>query len=118
MRRESRLLANALLEHHRQVVTAKPPGKKIIESHYAIPYGRLCTVAGVPHVLPVISDFLLEVAEWCAGAGFPALNALAVNANTGIPGPGYDGAGGFAIVDWPDELGRCVRYKGYPQRIA
>lgn len=117
MKRESRLLANTLLAHHRQVTKAKPPSKRIIESHYTIPYGRLCTVAGVPHVLPVVSQFLLEVAEWCADAGYPALNALAVNANTGIPGEGYDGAGGFAIVDWPGELERCVRWQKYPQTI-
>ena len=121
MKRESKLLANALLAHHRLVTQAKPPpppGKKVVESHYTIPYGRLCTVAGVPHVLPVVSQFLLEVAEWSAASGYPALNALAVNAGTGIPGDGYDGAGGFTIVHWPDELARCVRCTTYPQSVA
>lgn len=117
MRRESKLLANALLDHHRKVVKAKPPGKKIIEVHYTIPYGKLCAAAGVPHVLPVVSQFLLEVAEWCAELDYPALNALAVNASTGIPGEGYDGAGGFTIVDWPGEVERCVRWSAYPQSI-
>ncbi len=77
MRRESKLLANALLSHHRQVTKATPPGKKIIESHYTIPYGRLCATAGVPHVLPVISQFLLEVAEWSAEARPNTQDAIA-----------------------------------------
>lgn len=117
MKRESRLLANALLVHHRQASTAKPPARKIIEANYTIPYGRLCSLAGVPHVLPVISQFLREVAEWSAASGYPALNALAVNAETGIPGEGYDGAGGFEIVHWPAELDRCVRFTSYPGSI-
>jgi hypothetical protein len=115
MRRESKLLANALLEHHRKTTSAKPPGKRIIAASYTLPYGRLGVMAGVPHVLPVISQFLREVAEWSAVSGYPALNALAVNAETGIPGEGYDGAGGFEIIHWPAELDRCVRFRGYPE---
>ena len=117
MKRESRHLANELLTHHKKVTAAKPPGKRIIEANYTIPYGRLCTQAGVPHILPVVSNFLLEVAEWSAASGYPALNSLAVYAETGIPGDGYDGAGGFGIVDWPAELDRCVRFTKYPATV-
>lgn len=117
MKRESRLLANELLAHHRKVTKSNPPGRKIIEANYTIPYGRLCSLAGVPHVLPVINQFLCEVAEWSSASGYPALNALAVNADTRIPGDGYDGAGGFEIVHWPAELDRCVRWTSYPVAI-
>lgn len=117
MRPESKLLANVLLAHHRATTAACPPGKKIIYSRYTLPYGRLCTQAGVPHVLPIVSSFLLEVAEWSAASGYPALNALAVNADSGIPGDGYDGAGGYAIIDWPAEVERCVRFGNYPATV-
>ena len=113
MKTESKLLANALLVHHRQVVAAHPPGKTIVAGHYSIAYGVLCQRAGVPNG-PIIGAFLREVAEWCAAEGHPALNSLAVNATSGIPGEGYDGAGGFQIIHWPAELDRCVRYRGYP----
>lgn len=114
MKRESVLLANELLAHHRRVVASKPPGKRVIHSNYTIPYGQLCQRAGVPHALANISFFLLEVAEWSAANNWPALNALAVNAESGIPGEGYDGAGGFKITEWPAELDRCVRFAGFP----
>ena len=118
MKREAVLLANELLAHHRRAVAAKAPGKQFIHSDYTIPYGQLCRRAGVPHALANISYFLLEVAEWSATNKVPALNALAVNAKSGIPGEGYDGAGGFEITKWPEELERCIRFAGYPTSIA
>jgi hypothetical protein len=64
----------------------------------------------------MVGSFLGEVADWCAAQGHPPLNSLAVNADTGIPGEGYEGAGGFKIVDWPTEVEQCIRFVGYPRR--
>jgi hypothetical protein len=60
-------------------------------------------IAGVPHVLPIVGTFLLEIAEWCEADGHPPLNSLAVN-DTSTPGDGYDEAGGFKIINWPSDV--------------
>jgi hypothetical protein len=116
MRPESRALGQALLDHHRQATMKAPPGKKVIPARYTIRYGDLCSRAGVPHLTKIVGGFLQEVAEWCANAEFPPLNALAVN-DTGMPGDGYDGAGGFTIVNWPAEVETCIRFPGYPAKM-
>jgi hypothetical protein len=114
MRAESRALCRELLLHHQAKTAAHPPGMRVIARYYTIPYGDLCTRAGVPHLTRIVGQFLAEVAEWCEASGFPPLNSLAVNSDTGIPGEGYDGAGGFAIVDWPADVEACVGFTGYP----
>ena|ERR1019366_3336665 len=114
MRAESRALCRELLLHHQAMTAAHPPGKHVITRRYTLAYGDLCSRAGVPHLTRIVGQFLAEVAEWCADSGFPPLNALAVNGTTGVPGEGYDGAGGFAAVDWPDDVEACIRFNGYP----
>jgi hypothetical protein len=83
---------------------------------YAPRYGVLCDRAGVPHVLPIVGYFLGEVAEWCKAEGHPPLNSLAVN-DTGMPGDGYDEAGGFKIINWPADVERCIRCTSYPAKM-
>jgi hypothetical protein len=63
----------------------------------------------------IVGTFLEEIAEWCEAEEFPPLNSLAVNGTTGIPGAGYDGAGNFYIVDWPNDAEACIRFDGYPR---
>jgi len=46
------------------------------------------------------------------------LNSLAVNGTTGLPGDGYDGAGGFHIVNWPANVEQCIRFSGYPATFS
>lgn len=116
MRPEARALGNALLEHHRVITTKHPPGKKVFPAKYTIRYGVICDRAKVPHVVRIVGSFLGEVAEWCAQNHYPPLNALAVN-ESGQPGEGYDGAGGFKIVNWPSEVEQCIRFTAYPIRI-
>jgi hypothetical protein len=113
MRPEARALAQALLDHHRARTSASPPGKTIVPAHYTVRYGDLCSKAGAAHLTRIAGSFLGEIAEWCADQGYPPLNSLAVN-ETGLPGHGYDGAGGFTIGDWPKEVEECVRFTGYP----
>ena len=116
MRPEARVLGQALLDHHRAKAAQTPPGKKIVPSKYTVRYGDLCVRAGVPHLMRVVGSFLGEVAEWCAANGYPPLNSLAVN-ETGLPGDGYDGAGGFKVVNWPREVEACIRFTGYPSKM-
>ncbi|XXF78879.1 hypothetical protein P2318_03730 [Myxococcaceae bacterium GXIMD 01537] len=114
----SRKLGQALLDHHRSVTKLHPPGSKLMVDNYVIAYGTLCARANVPlGILPIIGRYLLPIAEWCAYAPYPALNSLAVNEKTGIPGDGYDEAGGFMIIHWPAEVERCIRFTGYPAKI-
>lgn len=111
----SLMLGQALLDHHQAAVRANPPGTYIVKSAYTISYSALCARANVhPGVLPVIGRYLLPIAEWSRDCSYPALNSLAVNAKTGIPGDAYDEAGGFLIGHWDAEVERCIRFTGYP----
>jgi len=113
---ESRALAQALLDHHRARVTELPPRGKPATAQYLVRYGDLCAKAGVPHLTRVVGPFLREIAEWCKAAGYPPLNALAVN-QTGMPGEGYDGAGGYVMNEWPKDVEACILFTGYPARL-
>jgi hypothetical protein len=114
MRPESRALGQVLLDHHRTTTSQYPPTEKPNIEHYLLAYNTLCSRANVPYLTRTVGAFLGEIAQWCADNRWPPLNALAVNANTRMPGEGYDGAGGFLIVDWPAEAERCIRFKKYP----
>lgn len=119
MRPVARALLVALLRHHRDVTTRNPPQPtgKIVERVYTISYSNLCARAGVPDVQRVVGQFLGEIAEWSRDNGFPPLNSLAVNAGTGVPGEGYDGAGGFLGENWSEEVAQVVRFAGYPLTV-
>ena len=119
MRPEARRLLLELLRHHRAVTTRNPAAQtgRIVESSYTIHYGDLCTRAGVPHIVRVVGQFLGEIAVWCRERDFPPLNSLAVNADSGIPGEGYDGAGGYRMKDWTEEVAQTVRFKGFPLEV-
>jgi hypothetical protein len=116
MTAEAHALGQALVDHHRKMTSAHPPGRRVVASNYTIRYGILCQQAGVPHVLRIVGRFLGEVGGWCADNGYPPLNSLAVN-DTGLPGDGYEGAGGFTIVNWPIDVEACIRFAGYPQKM-
>ena len=116
MKPESCAIGQALLNHHQLVTSNRPPGRKVIPSNYTIQYGVLCSQAGLPDLVRIVGTFLGEIAEWCDSHGFPPLNSLAVNA-TGMPGDGYDAAGGFKMADWPRDVERCIRWTGYPTSL-
>jgi hypothetical protein len=116
MRPEARALGQELLTQHRVATGQFPPRNHIVPSQYTIRYGVLCDRAGVPHVIRIVGTFLGEIAEWCESEGFPPLNSLAVGEN-GIPGDGYDGAGGFRAIDWPADVEACIRFTGYPRKM-
>lgn len=117
MRAETVKLGQSLLAHHQATTVMLPPHtlKRLIHGRYTIPYGRLCEQAGVSHVLTIVGSFLGEIADWCAAKSYPPLNSLAVKVSTGLPGDGYDGAGGFHIVNWPADVERCIRFTKYPR---
>ncbi len=115
MRAESVKLGQALLNHHLAKTSAFPPGKRLTVSKYTIAYGDLCAAAGVPHLIKVVGNFLQDIAEWSSNNGHPPLNALAVNGTSGIPGEGYDGAGGFKAINWAVDVEKCIRCTGYPK---
>lgn len=117
MRPESKALGQTLLDHHRRMVSQHPPGRSPILGRYTIRYGELCSRAGLPHLTRIVGSFLQDVAVWCQAAGYPPLNALAVN-DTGMPGDGYDGAGDCEIVKWPDQAKNCILFTGYPAGIS
>jgi hypothetical protein len=59
--------------------------------------------------------FLLEIAEWCEANGWRYLNALAVNADSRMPGDNYEGAAGCTLLDWPRQSDECIAFRGYPE---
>lgn len=113
MRSEARALGQALLAQHQATTAQFPPKKLVVVRQYVVRYGVLCERAGVPHIVRIVGEFLREIAEWCDAEGFPPLNSLAVGEN-GVPGDGYDGAGGFMSRDGPKDVEKCIRFGGYP----
>lgn len=113
MRPEARALGQALLDQHRAATAQHPPKKHLVHRLYTLRYGVLCDRSGVPHLVRVVGPFLQEVAEWCQSEGCPPLNSLAVGEN-GIPGEGYDGAGGFKAINWASDVEACIRWTQYP----
>ncbi|WP_437317598.1 hypothetical protein [Sorangium sp. So ce385] len=93
---------------------AYPPAKRLIVSRYLIGYALLCQRAGVPHLTRVVGHFLVEIAEWCRDNDYPPLNSLAVNEEKGMPGDGYDKAGGFLMIDWANDVQDCIRFTSFP----
>src|ERR1700732_4512011 len=114
MKAVSRALGQVLLDHHQQTIKQHPPGERPIIQHYLLAYNVLCARANVPYLTRGVGDYLVDIAEWCASNEWPPLNALAVNAESHMPGEGYDGAGGFNIVNWPAEGISCIKFKEYP----
>lgn len=116
MKPESRTMGQVLLDHHRSHCVRHdgtiPPCDSCL-----ITYGQLCAEAGVPHITRTPGPFLLEIAQWCASKGWPPLNALAVNAESRMPGDNYDLAPGCSLLNWPEEVDSCIRFRGYPQQM-
>lgn len=112
---ESLALLRALLAHHRFVCVPRADGTFPPRGQCTRAYTPICDTAGVPHIARAPGVYLRQVAEWCAARGFPPLNALAVNADSGIPGYNYDGAGGFSLANWETDVEECIRFRGYPQ---
>lgn len=56
-----------------------------------ITYGRISTLLGLHH--RSAGWFLGVIQQYCLAHGLPPLNALAVNAETGLPGGGYVATG-------------------------
>jgi len=116
---EARVLARELLRCHEQICeqfavsTAKDVTAGMI-TRSVISYSVLCERAGVPFLTHGVGWFLGEIAEWCAEKGWPPLNALAVNNETGMPGEGYEVAAGCSLFTWPDEVRKCIAFDRYP----
>ncbi len=82
-----------------------------------ISYSSLLAQIGAPISLAhSVGKYLYEVADWCAGRGYPPINALAVNQAFGMPGTGYFLAPGGD--DWESEIRSCIAYRGYPMSIV
>ena len=78
-----------------------------------ISYVNLCDRAGMPELTRICGPFLGEIAEWCEERGWPLLNALAVQQDSGIPGEGYSD-----ILTWPEEVRECIAFDGYPDSVT
>jgi len=83
-----------------------------------IPYGALCERAGLSYLSRNVGSFLREVAAWCHDNGWPPINSLAVNYAARMPGKGYGEAPGCSLQRWPQEVGACIQFLGYPDRVT
>jgi len=114
MTEEARVLARELLRRHERLCKSLPVSKSedVTDSMITlsvISYGALCTQAGIPFLTRGVGPFLGEIYDWCAARAWPQLNALAVNGESGIPGEGY-----YQIELWPEEVRKCIMFRGYP----
>lgn len=118
----ARLLAAVLLERHRRICRAfnvgqpEAVGDDMIRDS-TIEYGILSESAGHPNLGQAISNPLWEIAEWCVRNEWPPLTSLAVSKETHMPSEGYDKAAGCSLIRWPDEVRRCIAFRGYPDRV-
>jgi len=114
---EASVLAQALLDHHKRVCVESKSAAKSPDS-CVIPYRELCQRAGVEFLTRTVGVFMGEIAEWCGAHSWPPLNSLAVNAESRMPGGGYDNAVGCSILDWPAEVEACIKFRGYPDQVS
>jgi hypothetical protein len=116
MKPESEAMLQALLDWHNYhcVELAQTQREECI-----VPYGVMCENAGVPHLTHACSPFLYEVAEWCVAfrPPLPPINALAVNAETRIPGNAYNEAPGCHSANWEDEVREVIACRRYPRTV-
>ncbi len=117
MTAEARALAQALLNHHRQMCRGRTSGQRSTDL-CVIPYGLLCEQADVSYLTHRVGQFLREVAKWCQANDWPPINALAVNKDTRMPGEGYDGAPGCNLLQWPEAVTACIEFDGYPEVVS
>jgi hypothetical protein len=119
---EANALARILLRHHQQNCQGLAPTPMTVTDgmigRCVVPYGQLCDRAGMGFLTPSVGMFLNEIAEWCDKNGWPPLNALAVNRETGMPGEGYDEASGCALLEWPEQVRKCIVFGGYPDDVG
>lgn len=109
-------MARELLAHHRRVCV--PQGSRFLQrSSCTITYGDLCNRAGVPYLTRNPGPFLLEVAQWCQARGWPPINALVVNSDSGMPGDKYELAPGCSLLRWPDDVDAVIAFRGYPNTV-
>ena len=108
----ARMLANALLEHHREVCVPRL-GTVANPSDCVITYGDLCRAARTQGLERSIGQFLQQIAEWCAQEKHPPINSLAVNSETRRPGDSYSLAPGCSNEDWDSQVAACIIYEGY-----
>lgn len=113
---EARTLANILLEHHRFLRDHLKLTPDTVQPKHMLPYGELCTRAGMDYLTRGVGHFLPQVAQWCLSNGLPPLNAMAVNAQTKMPGDGYYAAAG-SHLDWWNDVQACIACSKYPQQV-
>lgn len=115
-------LGNALLQRHKKfcggfVGNAEDVSEELIR-RTIIPYKALLVSIGAPETLAEsIGTYLEEVAEWCDARGLPPVNALAINAQLGMPGAGYFMAPG-ASEKWDNDVRMCISCDRYPSKIS
>ena len=120
MTAEATAIARVLLKRHNELcrafngLTPEKVTDRMVEQS-VVSYGDLCERAGAPFLTHSVGRFLDEIGEWCQDNGWPLLNSLAVNRETGIPGFGYEGSHGGDLLLWPDQVRRCMVYGGYPE---
>ena len=122
MSEESCAVANVLLAHHRDVCrpvrTAAEDISDDLVNECTLTYRSVCERARMEDLTPIVGRFMEEVAQWCADRGWPPLNSLAVNAESWIPGVGYDGAGGICEQHlWPQQVRECIKFRKYPRAV-
>jgi hypothetical protein len=114
-------IGNALLEHHKEhcsgIDTLPEPATGENVRGFTITYGNLLRKAAVEdHLLPrSVGPYLDELAAWSIENEFPPINALAVRAEDGIPGFGFNDAEGCS--NWSVQVRKCISFK-YPATIA
>ena len=113
---EARMLANIVLEHHGYLRGHLWLTPDTVQPKHPLPYGEHWTRAGLGYLTHGVDHFFGQVAYWCQSNGLPLLNALAVNAQTKMPGDGYYAVAG-SHLNWWSNVQACIACGKYPQQV-
>jgi hypothetical protein len=111
------LVAHLDAQRQQQPPPLTGPIPDVARRYYLINYDRVLSrleSAGYPITIETLSYLLRLVAEECERNRWPPLNALVVKLVKGVltvPGQGYERAGGFSEVSWPNDCDKAVRFQ-------
>jgi hypothetical protein len=109
-------ICDQLLQHQRNIREAIAGDQLSCSNREClISYGELCQRAGYPQVTESVGAHLQQIADWCRENGWPPLNALAVNASTGMPGDGYNIPLNCDSSRWWEQANAALLFEGYPE---
>jgi len=114
MTSEARALARVLVYHHSNL-GLRAHGLTDIDPDPFLITRRFMSASGRPFSYSDRRTFPTRSCSMVRGEWLAATKSLAVNRETRRPGEGYDNARGCNLVEWHNDVIRCITYDRYPE---